>query len=265
MTRLAKWARVTSCHGIIDLYESTNVLQKLFWTVMIIAAFGAILFYQMSLVNYYMSIPTATQISKKTTSSLEFPIVTVCNQNIVSMQKYNKIYSSFNQSPLFTPSTSYNFLGYVSGGALYFPHYSFAYFPVSPVAVALEEMKFQELFNPSQSSPPNYDAVQFLKDISYSCSDMFIGTADCIFTMTPFNCCASAIPVQSDLGNCYQIIPDNLDKISFTTPNQIQPGVNSGLQMKLNYNISDAPEFPSFPVRDEGYQISIGKYNQQTI
>jgi len=54
MTWLSEWAQKTSCHGIPDFQDSKNVCQKLFWLAVILAAFGAIVFYQTSLVQYVL-------------------------------------------------------------------------------------------------------------------------------------------------------------------------------------------------------------------
>jgi len=79
--RLCHLAKVTTCHGVVDCYEAKGFANKTFWIAILLAAFGAIGYYQYSLMSLYMTTPTATKLSKITVDSLQFPNITVCHRN----------------------------------------------------------------------------------------------------------------------------------------------------------------------------------------
>lgn len=274
MSFLIKWAQVTSCHGILDFYESKNLIRRLFWGAIIAAAFAAIFYYQYKLIDYYLTIPSAVEMSKKFNETLVFPIITVCDQNVFSMKNYLSIYQTYtDKNPTIFPSnTSTRFLGYIAAGGLFFSQNLFSNYPSYPyfndsVSINAEEQKFQIMFNESFYSPgfPKYNIIDFLTKIGITCDGIFQwGQTDCVFALQPFVCCNASKQISTDLGNCFEMTPINNDR-SYTEPTQLQPGVNSGLQLKLRYNSSDAPVFEMPTIREEGFQISIGNIIRMTL
>lgn len=178
---LAQLLATTTCHGVPDWYGAKSLPSKIFWGLVLIAAFGAIGYYQYNLVVTFASVPTATKISKVIVNYVAFPNVTVCNQNSFSMRRLNNKFAEI--QPAFLKfinqtSTSIELLQWLRYGTITsvteFSAYAYRELP---------EKEYQILFNKSiDTSPfPKYDFTQFMMDIGYSCSDIFTESLDCIY------------------------------------------------------------------------------------
>ncbi len=79
--------------------------------------------------------------------------------------------------------------------------------------------------------------------------------------MGGFNCCANAdSPILTQFGNCYKVSPTHIDTTVAPFVTQVQPGINSGLEITMTYSRSDSPSFNAMGERTEGFYLSIGDY-----
>lgn len=256
---LTTWARTTTCHGVKELLDSKKIQVKIFWLAVLLAAFGGICYYEKILVTTFLSVPTVTRISHVDVNQLEFPIVTLCNDNVYSLMKFLKKWEEVKQ--IFTAirngyGNEIAFLAYFSWAPLYYRNKMFNRSGYTIVEVE----EFEILFNKSVDINPfsKIDLMEFLKTTSYDCYDIFKQLGDCKFGLTTFDCCANANLVQSNIGNCYEINPESLDRSISLKASQLFPGLNQGLHLVVTYNMSDS--IPLSPLQSQtiGYYISIG-------
>ncbi|XP_078484115.1 bile acid-sensitive ion channel [Ciona intestinalis] len=71
----------TSCHGILQIKNNAKIWLKIFWVLLVLAAFSVLIWQIVDRVNAYNKYETNTQISEEYVQSLQFPAVTICNSN----------------------------------------------------------------------------------------------------------------------------------------------------------------------------------------
>ncbi len=79
---LSKWCQMTSCHGIIDWFESKGFIRKTLWTLLILASLGVAIWQVSELFDDFFSGPHyRTSTYSRDLGYIDLPNVTVCNFN----------------------------------------------------------------------------------------------------------------------------------------------------------------------------------------
>ncbi|XP_006825152.1 uncharacterized protein LOC100366841 [Saccoglossus kowalevskii] len=78
-----EFCRATTWHGLARVSRSTNPLNRLLWTVVVLVACGFFISQGTTMVLRYMSSPVAVRMGEHSRSELTFPAVTICNTNTV--------------------------------------------------------------------------------------------------------------------------------------------------------------------------------------
>lgn len=90
---LRQWCEVTSCNGIIDLYESTNSKWKFaFWSTTMSVLLCAAVWFTYQTAMGYIETPTVTNIRTVTKSGIELPDIAICYNgglNVSAMRMEN--------------------------------------------------------------------------------------------------------------------------------------------------------------------------------
>ena len=74
----------TTTHGVPRVLNSSrSSISRVFWCLVTLALFGALLYQGSKLVIAFRGRPTTTKITLVTKSKLEFPSVTICNLNMM--------------------------------------------------------------------------------------------------------------------------------------------------------------------------------------
>ncbi len=81
--RFKKYIESTTAHGVVHIFVGKSVIRRLFWLVIFLGAAGGCLYNITDRILYLADQPTATTISVSRPGSLTFPVLTVCNQNLV--------------------------------------------------------------------------------------------------------------------------------------------------------------------------------------
>ncbi|CAL4242849.1 unnamed protein product, partial [Meganyctiphanes norvegica] len=81
----------TSIAGICNSAAAKNPAAKLIWLSLFIGGISITAYDVTNVFLDYFSYPYSTQVTMTYKSSVEFPAVTVCNQNRVSCEKLHKI------------------------------------------------------------------------------------------------------------------------------------------------------------------------------
>lgn len=81
------WVNNTSLHGIRYLFWRRPLWARIGWLVLLLAFTAYFLFTAYMSLEKYFKRPINTVITQKYVSSLEFPAVTICPQNLISMQE----------------------------------------------------------------------------------------------------------------------------------------------------------------------------------
>nr|XP_018667320.2 acid-sensing ion channel 5 [Ciona intestinalis] len=71
----------TSCHGILQIKNNAKIWLKVFWALLVLAAFSVLIWQIIDRINAYNKHETNTQISEEYVQSVHFPAVTICNSN----------------------------------------------------------------------------------------------------------------------------------------------------------------------------------------
>ncbi len=89
--QLEKWCETTSCHGVIDLFQTQSWFGKTFWSILILGSLGVASWQVYELMieyvlgdHYYTTTYTANG------PLLPFPNITLCNFNRADRKKVLK-------------------------------------------------------------------------------------------------------------------------------------------------------------------------------
>ena len=88
---LSQFAQNTTAHGFSQLVKSKGKIQKVFWITLIIGCNVYILMNIKNLIQYYQKKSISTNIYFKNDASPVFPVVVLCNVNIINKDKIDKI------------------------------------------------------------------------------------------------------------------------------------------------------------------------------
>ena len=79
---LTEFASNTTLHGLNKACEAnSHILRRTIWIILLICAIGAYLFITTTSILKYYSFDTNTKITQTTVKELEFPSVSICQQN----------------------------------------------------------------------------------------------------------------------------------------------------------------------------------------
>ncbi len=81
--RFKKYIESTTTHGVAHIFVGKSVIRRLFWLVIVLGAAGGCLYNITDRILYLADQPTATTISVSRPGTLTFPVLTVCNLNLV--------------------------------------------------------------------------------------------------------------------------------------------------------------------------------------
>ena len=88
---LSQFAQNTTAHGFSKLVKSKGNIHRVFWITIIIGCNGYMLMNIKTLTEYYQKKSISTSIYFKNDVSPVFPVVVLCNVNIINKDKINKI------------------------------------------------------------------------------------------------------------------------------------------------------------------------------
>ena len=80
-TRLRDFAATTTAHGMGQIAQSSLLIERLLWCVLVCCATGYVLYQIVLIIQEYRLYPIAVISSVKSRPSLQFPRVTICNYN----------------------------------------------------------------------------------------------------------------------------------------------------------------------------------------
>ena len=78
--------------------KSRSKLRRVLWALLIILGIGVALYQISDRITYYFSYPTSTDINMINADELDFPQVTICNENAARMsiaRKYSEVHFCF--------------------------------------------------------------------------------------------------------------------------------------------------------------------------
>ena len=81
--KFMKYIQSTPTHGVIHIFTGKSRIRRLFWTVIVLAAAGSCLYNIVDRIQFFLSSPTSTTTTLVREESLKFPVVTICNLNMV--------------------------------------------------------------------------------------------------------------------------------------------------------------------------------------
>lgn len=190
----------TIVHGIPDWYNAKKIPAKVVWSLVLLGAVAAIVFYSYQMISSYLQFQTVTQISEVRVLKMPFPNVTICHG-----VRFNKTYieDSINLPPSTPIPAGYDSASIKSEFVRYFS--ALAYQTVQFPSDVKEYLKqtYDYNFDPKVNTGA-FDVLAFVNQSSFSCEAMF-GTRPCSFNGKFFTCCSLARPVLSDYGVCYHI------------------------------------------------------------
>lgn len=88
---LKKFADNTTAHGFGQIINTKSKPIKLFWVITMIVAFVVLCINIQPLFTKYLSKPTITKIKVQTDRQPNFPVIVICNQNMVKDEKYKEL------------------------------------------------------------------------------------------------------------------------------------------------------------------------------
>lgn len=88
---LIEFGQTTTVHGFSQLINSKGIIHRLFWITLIIGCKGYILMNMKKLVEYYQKKFISTNVYFKSNASPAFPVVVLCNANIIRKDAMDKI------------------------------------------------------------------------------------------------------------------------------------------------------------------------------
>ena len=88
---LYDFAQTTTAHGFSQLVNSKNMIQKLFWNVLVTGCNLYIILNTITFINTYTRKLTSTNVYLRNEMPSIFPVVVLCNVNIINSDKKDKI------------------------------------------------------------------------------------------------------------------------------------------------------------------------------
>ena len=88
---LSQFAQNTTAHGFSQLIKSKGNILRVFWIALIIGCNGYILINMKTLIEHYQKKSISTSVYIKNDASSAFPVVVLCNVNIINKDKIDKI------------------------------------------------------------------------------------------------------------------------------------------------------------------------------
>ncbi|KAI1721769.1 amiloride-sensitive sodium channel domain-containing protein [Ditylenchus destructor] len=209
---------ITTVNGLLRIYRSKGAY-KLFWVLMTSLCF-CLLFWQVgALIQMYLKKPTVSQVSfLLPDQGLLFPTITVCS--------YNPIKRSYIENVNKTGQISRRLLDYIT---LAFMEVQYILSINNPQDLELANQEHEYLVTHTH---PEFTLNGFFWNASLTCEEML---KICSFGGREFNCCQYAKGVLTDIGKCYQLDLSKSDEPWLKQ--QVQPGVNNGLQVIADFHI----------------------------
>ncbi|KAI8750811.1 amiloride-sensitive sodium channel subunit alpha [Biomphalaria glabrata] len=87
---ISNFAQKTSVNGALFIKESSSIQAKIWWSVLFLAAIGALLLHSYSIISSYMSFRTMTTVESRFEKNLQLPFVTFCNRNPIRLSMLNQ-------------------------------------------------------------------------------------------------------------------------------------------------------------------------------
>lgn len=257
--------RSSSCHGLPDWFHSPTPAHRLFWSIILIGSFTAIIYYSILITLQFIDNPTATKITEIPVTELPFPNVTICSHDKFSRRNFMRLWDQI-KAPLtqmssvvgFQMSDPLNLAGYIStiqgdpGGI----DSLVSGMDLSYGSVASMETQYQLLFNSSIPQGLKLDVQEFLLKMAHQCDEIFL---QCIFSSQAYNCCDFVTPIFTTTGVCYHMVPKKR-QVTQRYAQQSIAGSPGGLLMKFRSDKSDVPIMPKSAAFDEGFMAFIADY-----
>ena len=83
--KFMKYIKSTPTHGVVHIFVGKSIVRRVYWTFIILAAASYCLFNISERIKFLSTSPTSTTRSLVHHNSLQFPVVTVCNLNLVKL------------------------------------------------------------------------------------------------------------------------------------------------------------------------------------
>ena len=79
------WLSNTTIHGIVHVFTSKSPLRRIFWAIIFLSATGGCLYNIVDRFVNYLDRPTSTSVAFEANGGVQFPAITVCNLNQISL------------------------------------------------------------------------------------------------------------------------------------------------------------------------------------
>ncbi len=205
-SKFQSWGYATSCHGFPDLINSSSIIGKTFWVILILGSVGLAV-WQISelLIRFGKSPHYVTQTYAEEPESVPFPNVTVCNINRVNRNRAIKL-GMVNESGDLDPDLlNYFFLSFpvvydhaMTEGLSFNPRHRNRTFE----ELKRLKKKYERFLNVANLSATSQ--MEIVHKLGYACEEMFM---HCKWENRFYNCCASATRIVNSYGVCYSISP----------------------------------------------------------
>ncbi len=205
-SNIQSWGDATTCHGVRDLINSSSIVAKAFWIVLITGSVCLATWQIYKLLVRFGSSPHyVTKSYLEEPDSVPFPNVTICNINRVHRDRAIKL-GMVNESGDLDPDLlNYLFASFPATYDLAFLEKLYLPYFLNRTFEELKRMKekyerFLQRTNLTSTNP--MDLVHIL---GYKCHEMI---SDCKWAQWNFKCCDSATRIVNAYGLCYSISPE---------------------------------------------------------
>ena len=82
-SRFDKYIQSTTTHGVVYIFIGKSRIRRLFWLLIVLTAAVGCLYNVINRIIFLANVPESTTISVKELDKVDFPAVTLCNQNLV--------------------------------------------------------------------------------------------------------------------------------------------------------------------------------------
>ncbi len=204
--RFKEWCEVTSCHGVIDCFQSTSWLGKSFWAFLILGSFGIATWQVYELILDFCSEPHyQTTTYALSDVSVPFPNITICNMNRADRKKAMALgmtmeHNSSELDPDYLNHFYMSFQASYIGNLINDGDDDFALGDGAIVAKIKERKAKYDAWIIGQNLT-HLNAVDLLHKLGLGCTDM---VKQCWFYAGDLpNCCKGAKPVVTSNGLCW--------------------------------------------------------------
>ncbi|KHN87659.1 Acid-sensing ion channel 4 [Toxocara canis] len=210
----------TTLHGPLRLYQGKG-FGKVFWGLVMAAAFVFLSLQINILVADYLSHPTTTSVTFVVKDALPLPAITICNYNPIKKEYVRYLNESSSGKGLFT----HNLLRYM---IIAYTQVEDLYLHANNESLELGKRDY-EIFEKAFTEY-KFNIENFFAHSGFTCSEMLKA---CSLGGYEIDCCRMSKRILTDLGWCFTF------SVGETTIKQRLPGIFNGLQVILDAGLNE--------------------------